>query len=202
MEKPAVSMMRFLLQFAIAVPAIAADRVEYFYVTDAALREIAAVELDKARRDEQSLARLLHRHEIENGDKVVLAIRRYEAFPGMIDANTFTKISIELPALETCPVEFDLAQLKGAFSTGGSSWASKGGTATSALRGRLTLLKCDGAWDVQLHLSADADNSVSLRTVHVTFDERFIASKLAHDQLTFWLGKPFRFHEWRKAASP
>lgn len=188
-------------------PALAAVTSQYHIVEQATLPkvDVALFTQEKLSREERAIARLFGGHRIARGNGTVLIIRRYFDGAGVYDADTFTKISIELPNTEPFSRHrFDLSRLPTYFSTGSSGAGNKGGIASSTLVGNVIVSNFGVFWEVEIDLSSEAENFMFSRPSFalVKFKETFKASKIEHEELTVWLGADFSAHDWRKAAKP
>lgn len=144
--------------------------------------------------DEQSepVAALLKVHEVQAGSKHVLLFRGFRPIQGVMDADTYWKLTVAIgEPIGASKVLLDAKQVALRFSSGGSSWVHKGygymaanGTGFLRLR-RLAVDRLVGDIDVEVIAQRVEDPSEAISyQIRGTYEARI----LDRHELTLWQG--------------
>jgi hypothetical protein len=197
-----------LLGCALALVPVFAQGGDYYYMEPAALsrppKEINATQASNPAK--AFIEQLLGAHEITSGDRLVLLIREYGSGGGVIDANTYTKLTIELGSVRYGErIDLASSDVRLYYSHGGSSWVLKGsGYYATKMAGWIRLLRHDpGSIEVSLDASgfgqwADRrgpEKPFSLKS-------KYTLTQLSFAELTPWLGSDVSTDTWVAASRP
>lgn len=151
---------------------------------------VSSAVLIDGRRDPVSA--LLGVHEIQAGSELVLLFRGFRRIEGVIDADTYWKLSTAIrESVGESTVTMDTSKITARFSTGGSSWVHKGyGYVSASGAGLLRLRRVSTdsmAGDIDMEFIARRVEDPS-ETSRYRIRGTYQAGRLDRRELTPWQG--------------
>jgi len=199
--------MRFL-GCALALMPVLAQGGDYYYLEHAALsRPPREINARQALNPENAfIEQLLGAHEITSGDRLVLLFREYGSGGGVIDADTYTKLTIELGSVKYGePIDLASSGVRLYFSHGGSSWVLKGaGYYATRMTGWIQLSRHDsGPIDVSIEASGFGEQANHWGAEQpFSIKSKYKLTRLSFAELTPWLGSDVTKENWMAASLP
>ena len=111
---------------------------------------------------------LLGDHAIQAGTKVVIGIRRYFHDPGVLDADTFWKMSVEIPKLRLGePISLDAPGVRSIYTGAAEAWyPGCNGARAMPLKGEMVLRRLGDGVEATFRIDTPAEYLSTFLSAH------------------------------------